>query len=174
MQFNHNMSNLSSISNYPIEKSEYIRFVDNYKTNYSYSSSSNELGLRLQDMTNYLNKYIIDKGYSNITFMSRSDYVNLSKYICDSLDKNYPLALKVGYNFDTLGYKITYPYENKTFDRTKKERMGWHYIVITGIDYDVTNGKCELTFSSWSGKGTFIYDDVINKKGIFEGVVYIE
>lgn len=52
--------------------------------------------------------------------------------------------------------------------------MGWHYIVITGIDYDIPTDKSELTFASWSGKGTFKLDDIKNNSGIFEGAVYIE
>ena len=102
-------------------------------------------------------------------------YSDLEKYICDSLDNDYPIALKIGFNFNSLPYEIVYPYMGtKVYDHTEDKKMGWHYIVITGVDYDITTDKCKLTFASWSGKGTFSLKDVKSNSGIFEGAVYIE
>lgn len=170
----HSMSMLvPQIKSLPAAFSDYRAFVDFFRLNYAYKKSKNLIGLPIPRLVACLNSYLSDVGCEGISFKNASGRLrNAERIICTSLSADLPVILKVGFNLETLGYKIYYPHTDVFCDHTAVKRMGWHYVVITEIAPD--NGDCILTFSSWSGKGTMSLNELRKNMGFKGGLIYID
>lgn len=52
--------------------------------------------------------------------------------------------------------------------------IGSHWVNITGLMYDRSDGKTKLTISSWGKKFYVDFEDVYNNPGLCGGIVLLE
>lgn len=141
---------------------EYARFVEDIRDNDAYRGTANPVGVSPFKAARLINKRVENhrfKFWSRIFFSRKS----LGNLIENSLAAGLPVIVRIGANGKKLPYSIEYPASG---NRRAAGNMTWHYVTVTGL-----SDSGILTFSSWSGKGEMVLDDLYRYFGITGGII---
>lgn len=147
----------------PVSFSEYTDFVEKFRDEIAYKSSSNPFGIFAGKLVKMLNESCeapVFKFYGRKKFRKESD---LAESVKNSIKSGLPVIARIGLNGGRLRCGICFPASGNIF---KKCVLDWHYITVTGIS---ENGA--LTFSSWGGKGTVSCAELLRHLGLTGGII---
>ena len=145
----------------PLPFEQYRTSVEYNAKNYFYKKRLNLSGIPARLIVDFLNKQDFAPRFRFIDRRKFSES-ELQRVISKSLDKNLPVIIRIGENFNRLSCTVHYG------NSSRQCRMRWHYITATGIDEN------NIIFYSWGRKGEMNLSQLYKYFGFTGGIITAE
>lgn len=126
-------------------------------------------GILPKEITSSLNDYLNNNGYIDEQYEQYDIRINgkeeIEGKIYESLRKNYPVIFLSNFNSNVYCYGV---------DINKSNRLGTHYVSVTGISIDTITGETTLIVSTWSYKATINLNSICDEISSGSKIIILE